>query len=150
MATAAGSLSPTPSPIRYLRLPDPGIASLLPPSPPQVAPFFLPLICAAGGGKLLNGRVGGWETKTTVSALLSFYPRPCSFSALNFPHHSLFARRPERLNRAKVTLHGPKCQGYVPRVPNQDDSAESHKDRHGPALQQDGDRISPRDRVLFR
>jgi hypothetical protein len=127
-----------------LRLPDPGITSLLPPYPLPVAPFFLPLSCAIGGGKLLGGHV------CSFPALLSFYPRPCSFSTLIFSRHSLFARCPERLNQAKAILHGSKCRGYVPRVPNQDDSAESHRDRHGTALQQDGGRISPRDRVLIR
>jgi hypothetical protein len=39
---------------------------------------------------------------------------------------------------------------HVHRVPNQDDSAKSHRDRHGPALQQDGGRIYPGDRVLLR
>jgi hypothetical protein len=42
------------------------------------------------------------------------------------------------------------CRGYVSRVPNQDDLVESHRDQHGPALQQDGGRIFPKDKVLLR
>jgi hypothetical protein len=40
-------------------------------------------------------------------------------------------------------------QGYVPEVLDQDNSDESHRDQHGPTLQQDGGKITPRDRVLL-
>jgi hypothetical protein len=40
------------------------------------------------------------------------------------------------------------CRGFVHGAPNQVDSFESHRDRPGPALQQDGGRISPSDRAL--
>jgi hypothetical protein len=61
---------------------------------------------------------------------------------------------PARKNR--LTLHllirkalEGRCRGYVPEVPDQDNSAESHRDRHEPTLQQDGGKITPRDRVIF-
>jgi hypothetical protein len=71
----------------------------------QLPPSFLPLSCAIGGGKLLSDRVGAWETETTASALLSFYLQ--SFSALIFSRHSLFTRRPKRLNQVKATPCSP-------------------------------------------